>query len=360
MLSAIQSCSLSTQSCSRLVIARIAPSTTLSIEQRYFATHRPYFKKAEEEQVGSTRERFTRKFREQEDYNTVPLRGKAYDNLGYPGRKGGSEQRGYGGNYERGSQDRRPKDFASLWNSNLDKDIPNDTPVDPNFTPVRFNHEASTTPAGNVQEFLTAQGIKFHQPLPTNFAPIQTFEETPFHGMCLLSDRSFLHHHHYQSHISFHYIPAGVKSLFQKKGFVTPTPVQSIGWPLVFQNKDVIGVAETGSGKTLTFMLPLAEHVKIQPKMGRSAIPRPKGLILAPTRELAQQILLDSRPYLDVYGISGTAVYGGSAKFTQLQNLRSNNDFVVGTPGRLMDMILSRELSLERISFAVFDEADRM
>ena len=137
-----------------------------------------------------------------------------------------------------------------------------------------------------------------------------------------------------------------------KKGFLNPTPIQDAAIPFVLEGKDVLGIANTGTGKTAAFALPLIEKSLQNPKKST--------LIITPTRELAFQIEEEIKGYsvgLKIYTVS---LVGGTSISKQLDRLRYTHHFVIGTPGRLRDMIERRALHLSDFSTLVLDEADRM
>ena len=136
------------------------------------------------------------------------------------------------------------------------------------------------------------------------------------------------------------------------KGFTTPTPIQDQTIELGLQGKDVIGIANTGTGKTGAFLVPILNRLMTD----RSA----KALIVAPTRELAQQIDMERRLLSRNGGVYGALLIGGSSYGPQLRDLRSNPNMVVGTPGRIQDHIEQRSLDLGRYNIVVLDEVDRM
>ncbi|CAN6460989.1 unnamed protein product [Victoria cruziana] len=144
------------------------------------------------------------------------------------------------------------------------------------------------------------------------------------------------------------------------KTFSKPSPIQSRAWPFLLDGRDFIGIAATGSGKTLAFGVPALMHIlqKVNGKQGRKRLPL--CLVLSPTRELAQQIadvLSDAgRPC----GLTTVCVYGGTSKEKQISSLKSGVEIVVGTPGRLKDLIEMGICCLKEVSFVVLDEADRM
>jgi superfamily II DNA/RNA helicase len=136
------------------------------------------------------------------------------------------------------------------------------------------------------------------------------------------------------------------------KGFVTPTPIQDQTIELGLAGNDVIGIANTGTGKTAAFLVPILNRLMTD----RSA----KALVVAPTRELAQQIETERRYLSKNGGVYGALLIGGSSYGPQLRDLRSNPNIVVGTPGRIKDHIDQRSLDLSKYSIVVLDEVDRM
>jgi ATP-dependent RNA helicase RhlE len=143
-----------------------------------------------------------------------------------------------------------------------------------------------------------------------------------------------------------------------KAGYTKPTPIQQKAIPVVMEGYDVLGIAQTGTGKTAAFMLPIAHRLANGPRlMG----PRgPRCLILAPTRELADQIGQAGAQFGGVVGLSGAALYGGMSKRPQDEKLRRGVDVVVACPGRLLDHVDSGTIDLRGIEVLVLDEADQM
>lgn len=141
-------------------------------------------------------------------------------------------------------------------------------------------------------------------------------------------------------------ISAGLTNRLKTRGIVEPTPIQAGAIPVALDGHDLIGLAQTGTGKTLAFGLPLMETLR-----GREV-----ALVLAPTRELAHQIQDTFR------GLGATAVLvvGGESMYRQVKELKYPHDIVVATPGRLMDHLEQRTYKLDRIKAVVLDEADRM
>lgn len=146
--------------------------------------------------------------------------------------------------------------------------------------------------------------------------------------------------------------------ILAKNKFLKPTPIQAQAIPCLLSGRDVIGLAETGSGKTLAFILPLIVHIMEQPDISRGE--GPIGLILAPTRELAHQSYTVANKFGKSCGIVSLAIYGGMNKHEQSQKLKRGCHIVVGTPGRLMDHIRSKNCTCIRVTYLVLDEADRM
>jgi superfamily II DNA/RNA helicase len=149
-------------------------------------------------------------------------------------------------------------------------------------------------------------------------------------------------------------LPAALVRALAAAGLEEPFPVQEAAIPDALDGRDVAGRAPTGSGKTLAFGLPLLARV------GRAGRNRPRALILAPTRELAEQIRSDLAPLAKAAGRSIMAVYGGVGYGPQKNALRRGTDVLVATPGRLEDLIQQGAADLAEVDIAVVDEADRM
>jgi superfamily II DNA/RNA helicase len=149
-------------------------------------------------------------------------------------------------------------------------------------------------------------------------------------------------------------LPEPLVRALAKSGIVAPFPVQTAAIPDAMKGRDVSGKAPTGSGKTLAFGLPLLARV---PRAGKH---RPRALILAPTRELAEQIKRELAPLAEVASRSVFAVYGGVGYGPQKNALRRGVDVLVATPGRLEDLMEQRSIDLREVEIVVVDEADRM
>ncbi|MCX6760030.1 MAG: DEAD/DEAH box helicase [Candidatus Nealsonbacteria bacterium] len=135
-------------------------------------------------------------------------------------------------------------------------------------------------------------------------------------------------------------------------GFKTPTSIQHKAIPSAIEGKDIIGIAQTGTGKTMAFGIPLVQQLL---KSGKG-----KGLIILPTRELALQINESIQKIGRGFGIKTVVLIGGSPIRHQIQDLRYNPDVIIGTPGRIIDHIEQRTLKLNDVTILVLDEADRM
>jgi ATP-dependent RNA helicase RhlE len=142
------------------------------------------------------------------------------------------------------------------------------------------------------------------------------------------------------------------------QGFTTPTPIQAGAIPALLEGHDLLGIAQTGTGKTAAFALPILQHLNDRP--GRA---RPFGtrcLILAPTRELALQIEAAIRSFAANLKVSTAVILGGVGRRPQEERMRRGPDIVVGTPGRIRDLMSTQHLRLDEVTHFVLDEADRM
>eukprot|EP00069_Balaena_mysticetus_P008213 bmy_05801T0 len=157
-------------------------------------------------------------------------------------------------------------------------------------------------------------------------------------------------------------LPPHILEVIDKCGYKEPTPIQRQAIPIGLQNRDIIGVAETGSGKTAAFLIPLLVWITTLPKIDRieESDQGPYAIILAPTRELAQQIEEETIKFGKPLGIRTVAVIGGISREDQGFRLRMGCEIVIATPGRLIDVLENRYLVLSRCTYVVLDEADRM
>ncbi len=147
-----------------------------------------------------------------------------------------------------------------------------------------------------------------------------------------------------------------ISKLLEEKGYVEPTPIQEKTIPLLLENNDVIGIAQTGTGKTAAFAIPILQKLYQKPQKTNA----PRALILAPTRELAAQISESFRIYGKYLNLKDLAIYGGVGITPQIKALRRGVDILIATPGRLIDLMNQKKVDLGKIEFLVFDEADRM
>jgi len=143
----------------------------------------------------------------------------------------------------------------------------------------------------------------------------------------------------------------------KNEGYDSPTPVQELAIPLLIEGRDVLGVAQTGTGKTAAFALPVLEKLSFGKPQGKRNI---RALILSPTRELAAQIDQRFYVYSKYMDVRHKVIFGGVSQKPQVQSLRKGIDVLVATPGRLLDLIQQGYVDLNHVEFFVLDEADRM
>ncbi|XP_053210074.1 probable ATP-dependent RNA helicase DDX5 [Panonychus citri] len=149
--------------------------------------------------------------------------------------------------------------------------------------------------------------------------------------------------------------PSKIKAYIDRKGFVHPTGIQGQALPVALEGKDLVGIARTGSGKTIAFLLPAIVHI-LNSNSGGNYI-GPRVLVLAPTRELAQQ----TAAVCSEIGYNSVCLFGGSSRLVQQKAISHSNPLIiVGTPGRIIDFIESKWLDPSDVSYLVLDEADRM
>lgn len=145
---------------------------------------------------------------------------------------------------------------------------------------------------------------------------------------------------------------ADIAKTVTDQGITSPSPIQDQAIPLIMEGKDVIGLAETGTGKTAAFLLPLIQKTLTQGKQ--------QTLILTPTRELALQAEAEFRKFGAGFKLYATSCVGGTSIRPQIRALKRNNHFIIGTPGRILDLIDRGDIRTEKINNVVLDEADRM
>ncbi len=144
------------------------------------------------------------------------------------------------------------------------------------------------------------------------------------------------------------------------QGYETPTPIQAAAIPAILERQDVMAGAQTGTGKTAAFTLPILQHLMAAPKAQSDEKTPVRALILTPTRELAQQVYASVQAYGKGSGLRSVLVYGGASTNAQIEQLKGGADIVVATPGRLIDLMYKRAVDLRQVEYMVFDEADRM
>jgi ATP-dependent RNA helicase RhlE len=151
--------------------------------------------------------------------------------------------------------------------------------------------------------------------------------------------------------------PLILKAL-EEKGYVTPSPIQEKAIPLVLEGRDLLGIAQTGTGKTAAFALPILQNILNNPSKNKK--PQIRSLILTPTRELALQIGDNFKEYAAYTQIKSCVIFGGVAVKPQAEEIRSGVDILVATPGRLKDLIEQNVVDLGHVEIFVLDETDCM
>jgi ATP-dependent RNA helicase DDX5/DBP2 len=204
---------------------------------------------------------------------------------------------------------------------------------------TQFFSTNSVNQQPELAEYLKLHDISVRGAKGEVYPPMTSFENTPF--------------------------PPTIINALYSEGFTAPTPIQAQSWPIALAGKDMVSVARTGSGKTCAFLLPgflKALSNKDTPPMGgmgrRGKLPQ--TLVLAPTRELTQQIVDEANKFSRSSGLIVAPFYGGTPKGPQLRQLSRGVDIVVGTPGRCNDLLEMGALDLSTINYLVLDEADRM
>ncbi|MEK9158137.1 MAG: DEAD/DEAH box helicase, partial [Patescibacteria group bacterium] len=147
-------------------------------------------------------------------------------------------------------------------------------------------------------------------------------------------------------------VDARLKANIIKKGYTQPTPIQDKSIPHILRGSDIVGIANTGTGKTAAFLIPLINKVLLNPKEN--------VLIVVPTRELAIQIDDELRGFALGLRMFSVCCVGGASIGYQISNLRRQHNFIIGTPGRIKDLMERRFINLSRFNTVVLDEADRM
>jgi ATP-dependent RNA helicase RhlE len=159
---------------------------------------------------------------------------------------------------------------------------------------------------------------------------------------------------------SLHLIPELMRAV-EDQGYTEPTPIQAKAIPAVLERRDIMGCAQTGTGKTASFTLPLLQLLAPHASTSTSPARHPvRALVLTPTRELAAQVEESVRTYCKYLPLKAVVVYGGVDIKPQIKALQGGVEIVVATPGRLLDHLQGKSISLSQVQFLVLDEADRM
>ncbi|XP_066148051.1 ATP-dependent RNA helicase p62 isoform X2 [Euwallacea fornicatus] len=239
-------------------------------------------------------------------------------NGGYSQRDSGWSNQGYGGKSLGAGQRMRPVEWGNKQLQPFKKD---------------FYQEHKTIQARSdfeVNQFRAAKEITIESDNCPK--PIQSFHEANF--------------------------PDYVMDAIVAQGYESPTSIQAQGWPIAMSGHDMVGVAHTGSGKTLAYILPAIVHINHQPEVRRGD--GPIVLVLAPTRELAQQIQQVANDFGKSSHIRNSCIFGGAPKGPQGRDLERGVEICIATPGRLIDFLEKGATNLERCTYLVLDEADRM
>ncbi|KAJ9492557.1 Pre-mRNA-splicing ATP-dependent RNA helicase, partial [Penicillium thymicola] len=158
-------------------------------------------------------------------------------------------------------------------------------------------------------------------------------------------------------------LPKRLLELVDRVGYKDPTAIQRAAIPIAMQSRDLIGVAVTGSGKTAAFLLPLLVYISALPRLDENEWRKndgPYAIVLAPTRELAQQIEIEAKKFTQPLGFNVVSIVGGHSLEEQAFSLRDGAEIIIATPGRLVDCIERRMLVLSQCCYVIMDEADRM
>lgn len=148
-------------------------------------------------------------------------------------------------------------------------------------------------------------------------------------------------------------ISENILQVLNQLNFTSPTPIQHKAIPIAIEGKDVVGIAQTGTGKSLAFVIPMLQRLM------QAEVPS-RGLVILPTRELAEQINQTLQKIGGRFGLKTAVLIGGASMYAQIQQLRNNPHIIIGTPGRINDHIKQKTLQLNQVSILVLDEADCM
>lgn len=153
-------------------------------------------------------------------------------------------------------------------------------------------------------------------------------------------------------------LPSSLMESIRAHRYSKPTPIQSQALPAGLSGRDVIGVAETGSGKTVAYLLPMLVHCAAQPELKKDE--GPIGVVLCPTRELAIQVEKETYKFNKLLGLRSTTLAGGLSKKEQFKDIKKGSEIIIANPGRMIDIIKMKGFTLRRCTMIVLDEADRM
>ncbi|KAH8919063.1 P-loop containing nucleoside triphosphate hydrolase protein [Atractiella rhizophila] len=156
-------------------------------------------------------------------------------------------------------------------------------------------------------------------------------------------------------------LPVSCTDVIRSLNYTSPTPIQAQAIPAIMSGRDVIGVAKTGSGKTIAFLLPMFRHIKDQRPI--ETMEGPISMIMTPTRELATQIYKECKPFMKAMGLRAACAYGGSPLKDNIADMKRGAEILVCTPGRMIELLTTnsgRLINLRRVTYLVLDEADRM
>jgi len=254
--------------------------------------------------------------------------GSSYGSGGSSYGSSGSSYGGGGGGFSRGGGGRggRDQEFDQLRTVNWDS--LNLRPVEKNF--YRPSATVLKRSYQEVEEYRAAKEITVRGRNVPN--PIQWFTDYD--------------------------LPEFVMAEVRRQKYDAPTAVQAQGWPIALSGNDFVGIARTGSGKTLGFIMPGIVHINHQPRLERGD--GPIVLVMAPTRELAQQIHQVAKEFGASSHIRSTCLFGGAPKGPQIRDIQNGCHIVIATPGRLLDILNMGKMNLHRATYLVLDEADRM
>ncbi|KKY39645.1 putative atp-dependent rna helicase dbp-3 [Diaporthe ampelina] len=258
----------------------------------------------------------------------------------------------------------------------MDLDVPTDAPVDEQLTAKKEKKEKKDKKSKDKKDKKKDRRPDDEataEPPVANGAPSKYQQTAALTAVPESEVKTFLENNYITIHdqtnpsitlrpvLKFSHLPTS--RLLSKKPFgtfTTPTPIQAASWPFSLSGRDVVGIAETGSGKTYAFSLPCVEALLSLPKPTHSRIAPTRAVIVSPTRELAMQTHESTSSLASLVGLKAVCIYGGASKDDQRNLLRKGADIIVATPGRLKDFLSEGSISLSEAAFVVLDEADRM